>query len=139
MYLVVEGNDYLIFGNEKIRLEAGFIYLIPSFIPCTYHFEKGMSHYYVHFGIDNPSRLSFYHIYSVVNKKVAVEIDKNLFPRLVQINPNLQLPHHEPNVFQTKLWLTKKMIISLIVNILKYWEYLNTFFRVSLNCNIILH
>jgi len=109
IYLIIEGNGYLIIGNHKIALEAGYLYLIPSFTPCTYHFGAGLSHYYIHLSIDLPNGLSPYTLYSVINKIEAHEPDSKLFERLVHINPELQLPHHHPNVYQTKAWLNKKV------------------------------
>lgn len=109
MYLITTGSGYLIIGNHKISLEAGNLYLIPSFTPCTYHFSEGLGHYYIHFSIDTPNGLSPFNMYSYTNKTLGTELDKNLFNRLVDINPDLQLPHHHPNVYQTKLWLNKKV------------------------------
>jgi len=109
MYLVTEGNGSLIIGNHKISLEAGNLYLIPSFLSCTYHFGAGLSHYYIHLIIDQPNGLNPYSLYSIINKVEAHELDTKLLQRMVQINPSLQLPHHHPNVYQTKLWLNKKI------------------------------
>jgi AraC-like DNA-binding protein len=109
IYLITEGCGSLIIGNKKIPLEAGNLYLIPSFTPCTYHFSEGLGHYYIHFSIDAPNGLSPFNMYSYTNKTAATELDKNLFIRLVEINPNIQLPHHHPNVYQNKLWLNKKV------------------------------
>ena len=109
IYLITEGNGLLIIGNHKIPLEAGNLYLIPSFTSCTYHFGSGLSHYYIHLTIDQSNGLSPYSLYSIKNKVEAQELDSKLFQRLVQINPDLQLPHHHPNVYQTKLWLNKKV------------------------------
>lgn len=109
IYLITEGNGSLIIGNHKIQLESGNLYLIPSFTSCTYHFGAGLSHYYIHLSIDQPNGLSPYSLYSVLNKVEAHELDSKLFQRIVQINPDLQLPHHHPNVYQTKLWLNKKV------------------------------
>ncbi len=109
MYLITEGNGHLTIGNRKIILEPGFLYLIPRFTSCTYYFNAGLCHYYTHFSIDNPNGFSPYYLYPIVNKIIANEPDRSLFNRLLQIDPNLQLPHHHPNVYQTKLWLTKKV------------------------------
>jgi AraC family transcriptional regulator len=109
IYLITEGCGSLIIGNHKIPLEAGNLYLIPSFTPCTYHFSEGLGHYYIHFSIDAPNGLSPFNVYAYTNKTAATELDKNLFNRLVEINPDIQLPHHHPNVYQTKLWLNKKV------------------------------
>lgn len=110
IYLITSGSGSLIIGNQKIRMNAGNLYLIPSFTPCTYFFGKGLSHYYIHLSIDQTNGLSAYNQYSVVNQTKANSIDPLLFKRLAEINPGLELPHHHPNVYQTKLWLNKKVI-----------------------------
>lgn len=109
IYLITEGNGSLIIGNHKILLEAGNLYMIPSFTACTYHFGAGLSHFYIHLSIDQPNGLSPFSLYSIINKAEANELDSKLFYRLTQINPGLQLPHHHPNIYQTKLWLNKKV------------------------------
>ncbi|MFA5327679.1 MAG: AraC family transcriptional regulator [Prolixibacteraceae bacterium] len=109
IYLIREGSGYLRIKDYKILLEPGNLYIIPSFTSCTYFFEFGLSHYYIHLSIEHPNGLSPYSLYSIINKAKASELDRNLFQRLTQINPDLQLPHHHPNVYQTKLWLNKKV------------------------------
>ena len=114
MYLVTKGSGYLIIGYEKIILDAGNLYLIPGFTPCTYYFNKGLCHYYIHLSLDNSNGLSPFSMYSVINKIPATELDQCLFHRIVQINPNIELPHHHPNVYQTKLWLNKKVVYDSV-------------------------
>jgi AraC-like DNA-binding protein len=109
LYLITEGIGYVIIGDQKTLLEAGNLYLIPSFTSCTYHFEAGLSHYYIHLNIEHPNGLFPFNMYSYTNKTIASELDYLLFKRILQINPGLQLPHHHPNVYQTKLWLNKKV------------------------------
>lgn len=110
MYLVTEGCGSLMIGNQKILLEAGFMYLIPSYTPCAYFFGKGLCHYYIHFSIDHPNGLNPYNLYPIQYKIQAFELDRSLFDRMLQIDPDLQLPHHHPNVYQSKLWLNKKVV-----------------------------
>jgi AraC family transcriptional regulator len=109
MYLITEGNGYLIIGNRKIIIEAAHTYLIPSFTSCTYRFNAGLSHFYIHFSIDQPGGLNACNLYSIINKNAADELVQRLFQHILFINPDLQLPHHHPNVYQTRLWLNKKV------------------------------
>ena len=109
IYLITEGSGSLVIGNHRISLEAGNLYLIPNFTSCSYHFGAGLSHYYIHLSIDQPNGISAFSLYSFNSKTVASELDQILFQRILQINPDLQLPHHHPNIYQTKLWLNKKV------------------------------
>jgi len=109
LYLITEGCGSLVIGNKQIPLEAGNLYLIPSFTSCSYHFSAGLSHYYIHFSIDQLNGLNPYSLFSITNNIEANELDYNLFQRILQINPDLQLPHHHPSVYQTKPWINKKV------------------------------
>lgn len=109
IYLVTNGSGVLVIGNKRISLEAGKLYLIPSFTSCSYHFGANLAHYYIHFSMDQPNGLSPFSQFSISNKVDATELDSHLFSRLVHINPDLQLPHHHPHVYQTKTWMNKKV------------------------------
>jgi len=109
LYLITEGKGHLVIGSKKIPLEAGNLYLIPSFTSCSYYFGAGLSHYYIHFSIDQMNGLNVFNLYPVNFNTASNELDYCLFKRILEINPDLQLPHHHPNVYQTKLWLNKKV------------------------------
>lgn len=109
IYLITEGCGSLVIGNSRIALETGKLYLIPSFTSCSYHFTEGLSHYYLHFNMDQPNGLSVYHLFPIKNVAASCELDYKLFHRMVQINPDLRLPHHHPHVYQTKSWMNKKV------------------------------
>ena len=108
MYLVTEGEGQLVIGNEEIKLEPGNLYLIPSFTSCTYHFNKGLAQIYFHFKQSADNGINIYNLYSIFNKVAANDLDTLLFYRLLEINPNMELPHHDPKVYQTKPWINKK-------------------------------
>jgi AraC-like DNA-binding protein len=114
LYLITEGEGYLVIGNEQIKLEAGYIYLIPSFTICTYVFEQGLCHYYIHVNEFMQNGLNLFNLYKVKNKVMATDLVKGLFERLLFINPDLQLPHRDPKVYQTKPWVNQKVIYGSI-------------------------
>ena len=109
IYLITEGEGQLTIGNEKIKLEAGFLYLIPSFTTCNYEFNEGLSHIYIHFNLTTDNGINIYHLFSIFNKVAARDIDQQLFYRLLEIIPNMELPHHDPMVYQVKPWIIKKL------------------------------
>ena len=108
MYLITKGEGKLTIGNETIKLEAGYLYLVPSFIHCNYLFCEGLEHYYIHFRALTEGGLTLYNLYSFNQKTNAGEMQKMLFRRLHEINPGLELPHHDPKVYQNKPWMNKK-------------------------------
>jgi AraC-like DNA-binding protein len=110
MYLITEGSGHIVIGNQAIELETGYLYLIPSFVHCNYLFNKGLSHFYIHFRALMTNGMTIYNFISFRNKIRASELSKLLFNRLLEINPGLELPHHDPQVYQTKPWMDKKPV-----------------------------
>jgi AraC family transcriptional regulator len=108
LYLVTEGEGCLSAAEGQINLEPGYLYLIPSFTPCSYVFQAGLSHYYIHFMTSIQNGLNVFSIYNIRSKVKACNLDLNLFARLLEINPGLELPHHDPKVYQKKPWVNKK-------------------------------
>jgi len=87
MYFITEGEGYILVKNEKIKLEAGYIYLIPSYISCSYVFGQNLAHYYIHFSLTMDSGLSIFNLFNLHYKSKAIELDGFLFCRLLEINP----------------------------------------------------
>ena len=108
MYLITEGSGHIVIGNQVIQLEAGFMCLIPSYVHCSYVFNKNLAHIYIHFRALLENGLTIYNFISFRNKIKATELSKMLFNRILELNPGLQLPHHDPHVYQTKPWMDKK-------------------------------
>lgn len=109
MYLITGGEGQLMIGNEIIKLEAGYLYLIPSFTTCNYQFNEGLSHIYIHFNLIADNGFNIYHLFSIFNKVAAKDLDERLFNQLLEIVPEMELPHHDPMVYQTKPWIIKKI------------------------------
>lgn len=109
IYLITKGKGRLFLNKLEIILEPGFLYIVPPYVPCTYEFDKGLEHFYVHLNIDFQNGLSIYNLYNIHYKKDATETDKILMSQLVTINPNLKIPHHDPQVYQKRPWINKKV------------------------------
>jgi len=107
LYLITEGKGWIMMDGKKIILEPNYLYLIPSFTPCSYHFEKDLVHYYLHFSTTLLNGLNVYNLYNATTKIPGTPLDYLLFERLLEINPDLELPHPDPHIYQTKEWLNK--------------------------------
>ena len=108
MYLITRGRGQVVTGNQTIELEPGYLYLFPSFVHHSYIFDPDLEHMYVHFRSEMDNGLSIYNLISVKNKIPATDLSTLLFYRLLELNPDLELPHHDPQVYQTKPWMNKK-------------------------------
>ena len=107
LYLITEGEGWIMIDGQKIILEPNYLYLIPSFTPCSYHFTKDLEHYYIHFATTLLNGLNVYNLYKTERKVISIKLDHLLLERLLKINPNLALPHPDPHIYQTQKWLNK--------------------------------
>lgn len=108
MYLITQGRGQVVAGNHSIELEPGYLYLIPSFMHHSFFFDPDLEHIYVHFTSEMENGLSVFNLISVKNKIPATDLSTLLFFRLLELNPGLELPHHDPQVYQSKPWMNKK-------------------------------
>jgi AraC-like DNA-binding protein len=108
MYLITRGRGCVVTGNQTVELEAGFLYLFPSFVQHSYIFYPSLEHIYIHFRSEMNNGLSIYNLISVKNKIPATNLSNLLFYRLLELNPGLELPHNDPQVYQKKPWMNRK-------------------------------
>jgi len=109
MYLITEGNGYIVFDGIKTELSPDHIYLISSYTPCSYFFGKSLAHYYIHCSMQLSSGLNIYNLFSVKHKIKAIKDDYILFQKCLDLNPGYELPHHDPKVYQSKPWIHKEI------------------------------
>ncbi|WP_158859321.1 helix-turn-helix domain-containing protein [Lunatibacter salilacus] len=107
MYLITKGAGKLTTGSGKVCMEENHIYLLPSFTPCTYVFQPGLSHIYINFKVSMKNGLNFFSLFSTNQKEKSSPFISCLFQRLLEINPGLELPHDDPKVYQNKPWINK--------------------------------
>lgn len=93
IYLIDEGHGNLSNKGDEHILEAGFLYLIPSYTICNHHCTNTLSQYYLHFTEESPDGSSLFDNSRKIIKIASTEMDKVLFLRLLAINPNRGLRH----------------------------------------------
>jgi AraC family transcriptional regulator len=109
LYLITAGKGYLDFDGATTILKSNYMYLIPSFTPCSYFFGKNLAHIYIHFSMKMPSGLNIYSLFRVLSKIKANTDDPILFQKCLTLNPGYELPHHDPRVYQSKPWINKEI------------------------------
>ena len=105
IYLITGGEGYIYPNNQKIKLEPGFLYLIPAYIPCSYTCPESLIQYYLHFTAELPDELNIFDIYAFHIKVPAPESVVHLFERLLEINPETGLRVVDPEVYHSKSWV----------------------------------
>lgn len=109
IYFIEKGRGKIVLKGKTIVLEEGSIYFVPAFEPCSYLFQKEMSHYFLHCTFSLHKEFSANNLFSFRNKVPSIPIDKLLFERLWEIHPKMDIPHHDPNIYEKKIWMNNQL------------------------------
>lgn len=104
IYLITEGNGYIMPNNVMYNLKPGHLYLIPSFVQCNYHCVDVLSQYYIHFTNQFPTGLNIYDFLSIQHETKALDFDIQLFKRLIQLNKDIALEQSDPSTYENGNW-----------------------------------
>jgi len=101
IYYIDSGEGYINSEKEKVRLEKGFLYIIPSFTLCHLYCERRLSQYFLHFFEDAPGGVSLFEFNRHIIKVAATRRDIDNFTRLLEINPNRGINRSDdPKVYE---------------------------------------
>jgi len=98
----IDGGEGLIstFG-ESVKLEEGYLYIIPGFTLCNLECAGSLSQYFIHCFEDSPSGLSLFHNYRKPIKIRAQQLYANSIKQLLKINPNRKIYRSDnPKVYE---------------------------------------
>ena len=105
IYLITQGAGYIYPNNQKITLKPGHLYLIPSYMHCSYSCPTGtLAQYYIHFTNQLTEGLKIFDSMPFSYEVEALPLDYHLFERLIAINRHAALPQSDPKVYQRKSW-----------------------------------
>ncbi|WP_423735979.1 helix-turn-helix domain-containing protein [Chitinophaga caseinilytica] len=91
LYYIDGGEGKLYNHAETVSLEAGFIYLIPSFTTCNYECRHHLSQYYISFTEESSDGTSLFATNRKLFKLRASEDDIRCVKRILDLNPNRTL------------------------------------------------
>ncbi|MEL1239957.1 helix-turn-helix domain-containing protein [Flavobacterium flavipallidum] len=87
LYYIDEGLGTISTNSEKIILEPGYLYLIPSFTICNLNCEEYLSQYFIQFFEESPDGISLFNQNRNVIKLAANETDIILIQKMLHANP----------------------------------------------------
>lgn len=102
LYLITEGEAWVMHHQQKFTLKPGYLYLIPSFSLSRYHCEKQMTQYYVSFLEETESGLSVFDVLGFDYEIPTRTIDHLLVERLLELNPGRTLQNIDPKVYDNQ-------------------------------------
>ncbi|WP_233219190.1 helix-turn-helix domain-containing protein [Adhaeribacter arboris] len=102
LYLITKGEAWVWHHQQKFYLQPGNLYLIPSFTLSRYYCNSLMTQYYISFLEETENGSSVFDLLPFYYEVPALNLDKKLFKRLLEINPGRSLPNIDPKVYDNQ-------------------------------------
>ncbi|WP_282037097.1 AraC family transcriptional regulator [Saccharicrinis aurantiacus] len=109
IYLITEGEGFVLPNNQMYRLKPGYLYFIPSYTHCGYHCVESLTQYYLHFTHQLSSGIKIFDNITIQHEVKASLLDYSLFNRLLELNPSLALKYSDPNIYEQRNWYSNNM------------------------------
>ncbi len=105
LYYIDEGMGTVSDNSNRLILEPGYLYLIPSFTLCNLNCEAYLSQYFIQFFEESPDGISLFTNNRLVMKLAATAIDIILIKRLLETNPGRGINRSDnPKVYEKEAY-----------------------------------
>lgn len=105
LYYIDEGIGSISNSSDKLILEPGYLYLIPSFTICNLNCEEYLSQYFIQFFEESPDGISLFNQNRNVIKLAATETDIVLIKQMLQGNPGRGINRsNNPKVYEKEAY-----------------------------------
>jgi AraC-like DNA-binding protein len=123
IYYIDDGEGFLVSAKEKIKLEAGYLYIIPSFTLCHLRCDNYLSQYFLHFFEESAEGISLFENNRKVIKVIAQETDIANFKQLLNLNPGRGINRSDnPKVYEKNVYYKGYQELNNIVSDSTYFE-----------------
>lgn len=123
IYYIDEGEGYVLSKQEKIKLEPGYLYVIPSFTLCHLFCNDYLSQYFLHFFEESAESMSLFEYNRKVIKVSACNADIFNFKRLLEINPGRGINRSDdPIVYEKNAYYKSYQELNKTVSDSTYFE-----------------
>lgn len=123
IYYIDGGEGFISTKQEKIKLEQGYLYIIPSYTLCHLFCNTYLSQYFLHFFEDSAESISLFEHNRKVIKITASEVDIANFKKLLQINPGRGINRSDnPTVYEKNTYYKSYQELNKTVNESVYFE-----------------
>ena len=123
IYYIDEGEGFVSSRQEKIKLEKGYLYIIPSFTLCHLRCNDYLSQYFLHFFEESAEGISLFEYNRTVIKVPACDTDIVNFKRLLEINPGRGINRSDnPTVYEKNTYYKSYQELNKTVSDSVYFE-----------------
>lgn len=101
IYYIDEGEGIVSNEHGEIKLEPGYLYIIPSFTPCRLHCDNFLSQYFIHFFEESAHGISLFEYNRRIMKVKPNDLDRANISRLLELNPGRGINRSDnPEVYE---------------------------------------
>lgn len=123
IYLIDGGKGSISGINDKVSLEEGYMYIVPSFTLCNLHCPDSLSQYFIHFFEESPDGISLFHNKRTLKKVKTTETDIANFKRILDINPGRGITRSDnPKVYEKNIFYKGSQELNNMQSLSVYLE-----------------
>jgi AraC-like DNA-binding protein len=123
LYYIDEGEAYVSNETNNVKLEPGFLYIIPSFTHCNLHCPHYLSQFFIQFFEDSANGISLFENNRKLMKVKAIEVDVENFKRILEINPGRGINRSQnPKVYEKNIYYKEYQELNNLQSISTYME-----------------
>lgn len=123
IYYIDDGQGFVSTTREKITLEQGYLYIIPSFTLCHLSCHQYLSQYFLHFFEESADGISLFEHNRKIIKFPACNTDIVNFKRLLEINPGRGINRSDnPTVYEKNAYYKSYQELNKTVSDSVYFE-----------------
>lgn len=105
IYYIDDGIGEVSDPSGSLKLEPGYLYIIPSFTLCNLNCNEYLSQYFVQFFEESANGTSLFARSRNVSKIKATQMDIDLFKRLLEINPGRGINRSDdPKIYEKNIF-----------------------------------
>ena len=123
IYYIDEGEGEISDAESSLKLEPGYLYIVPSFTLCNLNCKNYLGQYFVQFFEDSADGTSLFADNRTILKVKAMDIDIELFKRLLHINPGRGINRSDnPRIYEKDIYYKEYQELNNLQNISIYME-----------------
>ncbi len=123
IYYIDDGAGEISDQVNFLKLEPGYLYIIPSFTLCSLSCSDHLSQYFVQFFEESADGVSLFARSRVVSKIKATQLDIDLFKHLLEINPGRGINRSDdPKIYEKNIYYKEYQELNNRQNLASYIE-----------------
>jgi len=123
LYFIDAGKGFISNTQETVTLEAGHMYIIPTYTLCNLSCPDYLSQYFIHFFEESPDGISLFHNNRMLKKVQANGNDIANFKRILQINPGRGINRsNNPKVYEKNVYYKGYQELNNMQSVAAYFE-----------------